>query len=421
MREIWLIARREYLAYVAAWGFWLSLATAPLLVVLFVMAPLLAGNAEPARPVAVIAADARDAEAIRAAFDGRPADALPRYVVVPAPAQTAQALTPWLTGARTVTVDGEGRPLFAALFVRAGAIDYWSANLTDDGPADIATRAIAARMRAEALAARGLSAAETEKIVALKPTLAQFDPRAEAGAGAVTAGDRAPFVVGAILAVVLWSAVMGVANMLLTGVIEEKSNKILDALLTSATPLQILVGKLFGVAAVSFTLFAVWGALGGLVTSVAPRDGAAGEMIAAAFNPGLFALFGVFFLGGYLIYGALFLGLGALCDTLQEAQSLLGPVLMVLTLPILLIGPAFQNPKAPLVVGASWFPPFTPFVMMMRAPAGLSALEIAGALALVAAMAVATMLASARAFRAGVVHNVNAASWRRRVLSRGRA
>lgn len=210
---------------------------------------------------------------------------------------------------------------------------------------------------------------------------------------------------------------MGVANMLLTGVIEEKSNKILDALLTSVTPLQILAGKLCGVAAVSATLFSVWGLLGGAALLVAPREGPVGQALAAAVEPGLFALFAAFFFAGYLIYGAIFLGLGALCDTLQEAQSLLGPVVLTLTLPILLIGPAFQNPDAPLVVGASWFPLFTPFVMMMRAAGGLAFWEIAGAFALLAATAAAALLVAARAFRAGVVHQANAAAWRRRLFS----
>jgi ABC-2 type transport system permease protein len=417
MREIWLIARREYLAFVAAWGFWLSLATAPLLMGLFIMGPLAAGQAEPARPVVVLAQDARDAAAVAAAFANRPADALPRYRLVAPPAFTIEALKPWLTGARHITIDGEARPLFAAVVVRAGAIDYWSINLTDDGPADVAGRAIAQRMRADALAGRGLSVDEADRIGGLKPVIAQFDPRAGSDA-AVTARDRAPFVVGAVLSVLLWSAVLGIANMLLTGVIEEKSNKILDALLTSASPLQILIGKLCGVAAVSFTLFAVWGVLGSAAMALAPREGQWGEMVAAAFEPGLFALFAAFFAGGYLIYGALFLGLGALCDTLQEAQSLLGPVILVLTLPILLIGPAFQNPHAPLIVGASWFPPFTPFVMMMRAPAGLSALEIVGAIAVMAGMAALVFVLAGRAFRAGVVGHANAAGWWRRVLSR---
>jgi len=424
MRQIYLIARREYLAYVGAWGFWLSLLTAPLLLGLFAVGPMLAGRAEPTRALAVIAEDPRDAAAIKASFDARGADALPRYVLVDPPARTAKEIAPWLTGAKTVTVEGEARPLFAALFVtgagESAAIDYWSINLTDRGPADRAVRAIAERQRAEAMARRGLEAAETARIEALAPALAQYDPRAQSGQ-AVTSKDRAPYLVAMVLSFVLWSAVMGVANMLLTGVIEEKSNKILDSLLTSASPLQILIGKLMGVAAVSFTLFSVWGLMGGsLLSLTGGASGFGGEVATAALNPGLIGAFLLLFLGGYLIYGALFLALGSLCDTLQESQSLLGPVFFVLTLPILLVAPAFQNPNAPLIVGASWFPLFTPFVMMMRAPAGLSPAEIAGTFALLAATVAVALSLAARVFHAGVVNQANAASLRRRLFARAR-
>lgn len=420
MRAIYLIARREYLAYVGAWGFWLSLLTAPLLLTLFAVGPLLAGRAEPTRAVIVLAEDPRDASAIETAFRDRPKDALPQYVVVAPPARTPKELTPWLTGARTVSVAGEERPLFAAFFVKgageAASIDYWSINVTDRSASEIAVAAIAARQRGEALALRGLDAAETARIEQLEPKVQQFDPRARSGE-AVTQRDRAPFLVGLALSFVLWSSVMGVANMLLTGVIEEKSNKILDSLLTSASPLQILVGKLFGVAMVSFTLFAVWGLMGGGALSLGARQAGFGaDLAAAALNPALIGSFLVFFLGGYLIYGALFLSLGSLCDTLQESQSLLGPVFLVLTLPILFLMPALQNPNAPLVVGASWFPLFTPFLMMMRAPAGLAPFDFWGPVLVLGATVALVLLGAARVFHAGVVNQASVASIRARLF-----
>lgn len=422
MRAIYLIARREYLAYVGAWGFWLSLLTAPLLLALFAVGPLLAGRAEPTRAVVVLAEDPRDATAIETAFRERPKEALPQYVVVAPPAQTAKDLTPWLTGARTVTVAGEARPLFAAFIVKgkgeAAAIDYWSTNVTDRSAPEIASYAVAARQRADALGARGLDATETARIEKLEPKVQQFDPRARTGE-AVTQRDRAPFLIGLALSFVLWSSVMGVANMLLTGVIEEKSNKILDSLLTSASPLQILVGKLFGVAMVSFTLFGVWALMGGGALSLGAREAGFGaDLAAAALNPALIGAFVVFFLGGYLIYGALFLSLGSLCDTLQESQSLLGPVFLVLTLPILFLMPALQNPNAPLVVGASWFPLFTPFLMMMRAPAGLAPMDFWGPVLVLGVTVVLVLLGAARIFHAGVVNQASVASLRARLFKR---
>jgi ABC-2 type transport system permease protein len=118
---------------------------------------------------------------------------------------------------------------------------------------------------------------------------------------------------------------------------------------------------------------------------------------------------------GYMMYGAVFLALGSLCETNQEAQTLLGPIFLILTAPILLLGPAFDNPSSPLVAGASWFPPFTPFLMMMRAPAGLAWYEVAGPVALMLATLVLVLWGAARVFHAGVAGQSDAAALRRRL------
>jgi ABC-2 type transport system permease protein len=477
MREIFLIARRDYFAYVAAWGFWVSLITAPVLVAAIALAPLLLSRAEPARLIAIVADRPEDAQAavsaiedaersetrlaveafVRAAapraataalaaFDAeaeraaalaaaravvaREAPAAvrafpqptPRYRVVEAPARTPQGLAPYLTGARLTVVDGAPRALFGALIVEradgSAQIEYWSANLADERAANRVYRAIAENLRLEALAARGLTPEDARAIEDLAPTYGQFDPREGASAGAVTTEDRAPLLVAIILSFVLWTAVFGVANMLLTSVLEEKSNKILDSLLTSVTPLQILIGKLAGVAAVSATFFAVWGGVGAgvsaLLNRVSPANGLA-EWAALALTPELAVMFVVCFVAGYLMYGAIFLALGSLCESNQEAQTLMGPVFLVLTAPILLLAPAFLNPSSPLVAGAAWVPLFTPFLMIMRAPAGLAWYELAGPLALMTLTVMVVLWGAARVFQAGAAGQADASSLRRLV------
>jgi ABC-2 type transport system permease protein len=232
-------------------------------------------------------------------------------------------------------------------------------------------------------------------------------------AAQVTVRQRAPFYAALALAFILWSVVFSVANMLLTGVIEEKSNKILDTLLTSVTPLEMLAGKLLGVAAVSATLFLFWGALGGALLGMAAEragDSILGQVAAAFLEPRLIAAFAVGFVAGYLMYGAIFLALGSLCESIQEAQTLLGPVALVLAMPMLLITPALDNPNAPIVEAASWVPLFTPFLLLIRAPSGLGWIEIAGmGVLMIAAVAIVLALA-ARVFRAGVVDQLSLSS-----------
>ncbi|MGD9979247.1 MAG: ABC transporter permease [Hyphomonadaceae bacterium] len=473
MSPVLLVARRDYLAYVGAWGFWLSLLTAPLIIAVLLFAPLLLARAEPPRVLAIVAERAEDAAAVRRAFEAsalrdargeirgylaaaapsletpvmeafdaapdrdaaiaaaraivreRAPQALgafpqpsPRYQIAEAPAPAIADMKPYLDGSLTLP---DGRTLYGALNIRrdqAGApvIEYWSTALSHDEPTNIAHRAMRLEMQREALAAQGLPPSEAERLQSFDPAIVQFDPRAATGES-VTLRERAPFYAALALAFVLWSVVFSVANMLLNGVIEEKSNKILDTLLTSVSPMQMLVGKLLGVAAVSATLFLFWGALGGGLLSLAAErasDSMLGQIAAAFLEPRLLAAFFIGFVAGYLMYGAIFLALGSLCESLQEAQTLLGPVALVLAMPMMLITPALDNPNAPIIETASWIPLFTPFLLLIRAPSGLSWVEIAGMGAMMLVTVVVVMWLAARVFRAGVVDQVSLSSWRRK-------
>jgi ABC-2 type transport system permease protein len=473
MHPILLVARRDYLAYVGAWGFWVSLITAPLVLAALMFAPVMLARAEPPRVIAILAERPEDGQLVRGVFDARAREMArdeieayvsatapsivppvvaafdaapdrmaaidaaremvrqrapnalgafpaprPRYIIVDAPSPDIEAVKAYLIGEQTLP---NGEALYGAVRIRreAGApvIEYWSKNLSHEEPSQITRRAMRLAMRREALASQGLDPLEADRIEAFEPTLIQFDPRAGAGEGEVTLRQRAPFYAALALAFVLWSVVFSVANMLLTGVIEEKSNKILDTILTSVTPLQILIGKLLGVAAVSATLFLFWGALGGALLNMAvdqAGDSIVGQVASAFLDPRLLVAFGIGFLAGYLMYGAIFLALGSLCESIQEAQTLLGPVALVLAMPMMLIAPALDNPNAPIIEAASWVPLFTPFLLLVRAPSGLPWIEIAGMGAvMLVALAIVLSLAS-RVFRAGVVDQVSMAGLRAR-------
>jgi ABC-2 type transport system permease protein len=314
-----------------------------------------------------------------------------------------------------------GHELYGVVRIRreakAPVIEYWSVNLSHEEPSQITRLAMRLAMRREALAAQGLDPLEADRLEGFNPRVVQFDPRPSAGAGEVTLRQRAPFYAALALSFILWSVVFSTANMLLTGVIEEKSNKILDTILTSVTPLEILIGKLIGVAAVSATLFLFWGVIGGSLLSAAVVQSGetfVGQIAAAFLEPRLLAAFGIGFLAGYLMYGAIFLALGSLCESIQEAQTLLGPVALVLALPMMLIAPALDNPNAPLIEMASWFPLFTPFLLLVRAPAGLDWIEIAGMGGLMLLALIVVLALAARVFHAGVVDQVSVAGLRAR-------
>ncbi|MES1156727.1 MAG: ABC transporter permease [Alphaproteobacteria bacterium] len=472
MSQIYLVARREFLAYIGTWGFWISLLTAPLLLGALMFGPVLLARAEPSRIVVIVADRPADAALTAQTFDAEARDAArtelktyldaaapafsndvivafdaaadrahaiaaaralvsqraprvlsampalkPRYLIAPAPAATIEDLKPYLVGQRAVSLAGAAHPLYGALNIRRDAanvphVEYWSVNLSSTEPAQIAQRAMQRAMQREAVAAKGLDPSEADRLDAFSPDITQFDPR-PARAEQVGVRQRAPFIASLLLTFVLWTVVFSVANMLLNGVIEEKSNKILDSLLTTVSPFDLLIGKLLGVAAVSATLLGLWGAIGGALLSNAALHSGHGllsDLAGAFLDPRLIVAFIAGFSAGYLLYGAIFLALGSLCDSIQDAQALVGPVALVLALPVMLLAPALENPNSPIIAAASWFPLFTPFVILLRAPSELSWTEIAGMTALVGVTIIIVLILAARIFHAGVVNQMSAAS-----------
>ncbi|WP_375283470.1 ABC transporter permease [Marinicauda pacifica] len=478
MRAIYLIARREYLSYVATWGFWLSLLSVPVFLVVGAAIPVLVESSQPTRYYVVIdeTGEGYDAlvqagvererrERARAALEAmamtRPeaarTQALERFdeaatpeagldagfealgmeaapaglaagsgnrMRVEPPATTPEALRPWLTGERAVSTPEGERPLFGALVIRRGSetplsLTWYSTNLTDNAIAQDARRVLEDELQEELLRSEGLSEARIAALDQLQPEMRSVDPSVEAeGEREVTGADRVPFVLSIALAFILWASVFSVANMLLTSLIEEKGGKIIEVLLSTARFHEILIGKLAGVACVSFTLFAVWGVVGSVVataggTALASFDPEMAELLSGIVKPGLFAAALCYFIVGYLMFGAIFLALGSLCETLQDAQSLMSPIILVLMAPLIILSFAMQSMDSAFVAMASWVPLWTPFLMMARLPTEPPLWEIAGTTLLMLATMVGVLWGATAVFRQGALSQANVDSVKR--------
>lgn len=469
MRAIYLIARREYLSYVATWGFWLSLLSVPLFMVLGASIPFLVESSQPTRYYVVIdetgqgydaivqegleaerrelarqaietfaqvRADPALTERALSAFDTAPSmmDGLSQAldilgidqsaaqfaagfgnrVRVDAPGADPADLRPWLTGARTVSTPDGAQPLFGALFIRQGeaqplSLTWYSTNVTDNAIAEDARRVLDSHLRRQALAEQGLGPEQIDALARLAPPIRNIDPGVEGAAEReVTDADRIPFVLAIMLAFILWTSVFSVANMLLTSLIEEKGGKIIELLLSTARFHEILMGKLAGVAGVSFTLFAVWGIVGTLVAAAGSGALAAvnpdfAELLAGIARPGLFAAAFCYFVVGYLMYGAVFLALGSLCETLQDAQTLMTPLILVLMAPLLILAFSFEAMDSAFVEIASWVPLWTPFVMMARLPTEPPVWELIATTALMLATMIFVLWGATAVFRQGAL------------------
>ena len=158
------------------------------------------------------------------------------------------------------------------------------------------------------------------------------------------------------------------SSVLLQGVVEEKSTRMIEVLLSCATPREITSGKLIGVIAVALTTLLIWALALFALMAIASHDTVtlvfASLRATASLDTLPFLL--IFFLCGLLIYGSLFLAIGSMANSLADAQSLLGPSMLILMLPNLMIAGVMKDPNGTLASTLSWVPIYTPFFMMLR-------------------------------------------------------
>ncbi len=408
MNRLIKIAAREYLAYVRTPGFWLSLLLLPVGLGVLLMAPALMDSAGPPPNLAVVdfSEHGLSQPVTRALKDPSAPDG-PRARIVPAPgapfadpADAARRLKPYL-GARSLP--GGLRLDTVAILRPSGqtvTVDFWSRTIADRSLEHDVGRAVVRALRREALAKAGVSAAALADIDGLSTKVVDYSPKAESGK--VKLRDRLPGVVGAAMGFLLWMAVLTGAGMLLGSVIEEKTSRILEVLLSSASAPEIMGGKVLGVAGVTATVMVLWLTIALVVIGFRFPDVAA-DLFTILLAKGLWAFFALYFIGGYLMFATLYVTVGAFCESPREAQTLLGPMMILMSVPLVFMSQAINRPDAPLLTALAFVPPFTPFLMAARVATDPPAWEIAATVALMAAVTAVELWVAVPAFKSGAL------------------
>ncbi|MCD6379380.1 ABC transporter permease [bacterium] len=148
-------------------------------------------------------------------------------------------------------------------------------------------------------------------------------------------------------------------------IIEEKNNRIIEVLLSSVKPFDLLAGKILGVGSVGLTQYAIWGVFGIALSFYGVSMGGSVAKF-SAFSPVTIIFFVVYYLLGFLFYSTMFAGIGAICNTDREAQQMQTPVVMALAFTIIIPMMIIQNPDGTFSTVISMIPFFTPIVMFMR-------------------------------------------------------
>ncbi len=410
MIRLMRVARREYISYIRTVGFWLSICMMPLVLGASVAIPLMMAHNSPPLRIAVVDLTAeRLGPPLARALAGHDDSDGPAPILRPAPAEVQAAPDAHAAGLRLrprLTEDAADPAALDAAAVISGAgdhiqVDLWTRNIGEARLEGAIRQDLADALRRKRLEDAGVSPTVLAAADAAAPKVTVYSPKAAQG-GAVSLRDRLPSLAGFAMGFVLWMVVLTGAGLLLNSVIEEKSSRILEVLLTSASVPEVMGGKIVGAAGVSMTVLGVWASLAAVGLGVFKPDIAA-DVVSALLAHGLVVYFALYLVFGYLMYASIFAAVGAFCETSRDAQTLLGPVMLILTVPLIMMGQSIRHPDAPILATLSWIPPFTPFLMVARAASNPPLWQSFGALALMAATTAVVVWLSGRAFRSGAL------------------
>ena len=255
-------------------------------------------------------------------------------------------------------------------------------------------------------------------------------------------------VIGLVAGMVIYFFVFMYASQVMKGVIEEKTNRIIEVLVSSVKPFQFLLGKIIGVAAVGLVQFLIWLVFGfvlivimqafflpgldlealrhasdmtGGFSSVQTTQLSAAQMeiirkVALTIDPVfIFKFLGAFlfyFIGGYLLYASLFAAIGAAVDNETDSQQFMTPLSIILVVGLYIGFTAMKSPDSSLVLWSSIIPFTSPIVMLVRIPFGVPAWEVAVSMTVLVGSFIFFTWLSGKIYRIGILMYGKKVTWK---------
>jgi ABC-2 type transport system permease protein len=248
------------------------------------------------------------------------------------------------------------------------------------------------------LAKAGLSSAQSEAV--LNPVKVE-SVRIERGREAKGSGSGR-FLEIVVMVMLIYVAVLLYGISVMRSVLEEKTSRIIEVLLSSASSTELMTGKLLGVGAVGLTQIVVWTVMAGVIAL--PSLAAQPNFSELQISPLVMISFVLYFLFGYLLYSTMYATIGAITTTEQEGQQLQFLIVMPLVLSVFMLMPVLRTPDSAVVVWLSMVPFFAPIVMYARIVVQTPAIwQIALSLLLMVATIAGLVVLCARIYRIGVL------------------
>jgi len=237
-------------------------------------------------------------------------------------------------------------------------------------------------------------------------------------------------IIGMVLAFLTYTFVLSYGAMIMNSVVEEKTNRIVEVIVSSCKPMQLMMGKIIGVGLVGLTQFAIWVVLLGVATGVlglvgvggdasssdavamgmnvsqSADDSAMSSLLVAMNSINWFSLLGnfiIYFIGGYLLYASLFAGFGSAVDQASDSSQFTLPIIIIMMVALYAGIACISSPNGPMAVWCSIIPFTSPVVMMVRLPFDVPWWQLLLSIVLLFGTALLCIWISARIYRTGIL------------------
>jgi len=251
----------------------------------------------------------------------------------------------------------------------------------------------------------------TELAILLKEADVQIDEQsiqwAENGEGEETSSESA-LIIGMATAILIYFFILVYGAMVMRGVVEEKTNRIVEIIVSSVKPFELMTGKIVGIALVGLTQFSIWAVIAVILVNFTEISTISIQSVIPALSTvNVFEIaffFVIYFLSGYLLYASLFAAIGAMSDSETDTQQFTLPVVLPVVFAMLAAVYSASNPDGQLAFWTSLIPFTSPIVMMVRIPTGsVPAWELILSVSLLLFSFVGTTWMAAKIYRTGIL------------------
>lgn len=415
MKKIWVIIKREYLIRVRTKAFIIGTILSPLLMLGLILLPaFLATRGGGTRYVSVIdqSGDPTLFEAIKsraeatAATDGQGAGGRARFantryeierMSLP-PADSIEELK-----ARLIEVVKQDSDK-SVVVLPAGVLDNAEPEYYTKNPSDPAIRgveqAISTSVIERRLTRAGINPTEISRYMkSVDMRKIKVGPEGESEDSGVPT-----FIIAFIMLFFLYMTILFYGIFVMRGVIEEKQSRIVEVIVSSVKPFQMMIGKIIGIGLVGLTQYAIWILSGVLLSLVGAKVFASTGADLPKVPASLLIYFIVYFLLGYFLFATLYAMVGAMVSSEEDAQQVQFPVTMLIVIPMVVFTLVMNNPNSPTSVTLSMIPFFTPTLMMLRIAVDPPPLwQIALSMLLMVATIFGAIWIAARIYRVGIL------------------